>query len=371
MWIGKVESLKMIKIKINNKINKFKQKLNEYFLFNKSMINLMNFSKKFYIFSIGFDDVYHRIKNPKRFKIIIIICILMWLTTFYHLMLLISDDLYSLLDGPFLPDHFRTWISFILIILFLVAFIRTDIMLDEIKFGLQPLEVFYFLMMNLKQKHKLTNSNYKKLAILSRIIQMLILNYVAPILSFLLIFIFVKIMLISKSLAWILQIIFITPFYLVSVVTITSCCCVVYIYYSYYKLLFDQINHQIQSILSHNKTKVINSKMEKQLIYCMNQHNLASIEIHTMNLSIRSTAAIMFITFSLIKIISLYLIMNMKHTLMKVLMANVFIAFFIFGFGLSILYSLQIKSAHQSHQFIHSIVCKYRMRLTLKLKVIK
>ena len=166
----------------------------------------------------------------------------------------------------------------------------------------------------------------------------------------------------------ILQTIFITPFYLVSAMTITSCC-VVYIYYSYYKLVFVKINHQMKSILSHNK--VINSKMEKQLKYWMNQHSLAWIEIHTMNLSIRSTAAIMLITFSFIQIISLYLVMNMKHTLMKVLMANVFIAFLIFGFGLSILYSLQIKSARQSHQLIHWIVCKYRMRLTLKFKVIK
>ena len=96
MCIEKVESLKMIKIKIkiNNRINKLKQKLNEYFLFNKSMINLMNFSREFYTFSVGFDDVYHRVKNLKRFKIIIIICILMWLTTFYHFMLLISDHLY-------------------------------------------------------------------------------------------------------------------------------------------------------------------------------------------------------------------------------------------------------------------------------------
>ena len=61
-----------IKIKINNRINKLKQKLNEHFLFNKSMISLINFSKKFCIFSVGFDNVCHRVKNPKRFKIIIV-----------------------------------------------------------------------------------------------------------------------------------------------------------------------------------------------------------------------------------------------------------------------------------------------------------
>ena len=77
-----------------------------------------------------------------------------------------------------------------------------------------------------------------------------------------------------------------------------------------------------------------------------------------------------FISFSFMKVISLFMILvNFNDDLMNILTLNIFILEYIFGWGMSYLFSQQIKSTHKSYKSIHSIVCNYKMRLTLKLKV--
>lgn len=346
-----------------------KQGLDEYFKFKNSLEDLMDFTKKYYIFSLGFDEMYFGLKNLKRIRINKIICAFHWLITLYHLLLVISDDIFSLIDGPFLPDLYRTTLIFGVIIIFLVSVIKTDILIGEIKFNLEPFQVFYLLMNDLKSKHKLNQVNYKRLAILSRTLQLIMLKYATPILIGLGIFILVRITILSQQFTWVFQLAIVTPFYMFSISTLTSCCCIVYIYFSYYKLLFDQINNKIKLLILDGNSNIISRRKENQLFSLIHSHNLAAIQMNSMNFIIRRTAAAMFIVFSFAKIITLYLIMNMKHTLMKILMANTFVIFFVFGFGLSILYSLQIKSAHKSHQLTHLIVCRYKMRLSFRLKV--
>ena len=62
--------------KIKDKIAKIKQKVNEYFLMKNSIGTLSNAIRKFYVASVGFDEIYYGIKNPKRFKLCILLCIL-------------------------------------------------------------------------------------------------------------------------------------------------------------------------------------------------------------------------------------------------------------------------------------------------------
>ena len=106
------------------------------------------------------------------------------------------------------------------------------------------------------------------------------------------------------------------------------------------------------------------------LINLIKEHNQASIQIHQINLIARRTATAMYIAMSFIKIISLYLLIYMKRvSMMRVLIANIFICSFFSGFALNYFLSQQIKSAHQSQQFVYSIICKYKMSLNLRLKL--
>ena len=109
--------------------------------------------------------------------------------------------------------------------------------------------------------------------------------------------------------------------------------------------------------------------IEKQLNRLIYEHNLASIEIDKINLLMRRTAACIFIVFSFVKIISLYLFIYSNDIIIRFVLINSVVIFVIFGYALSYFFSLQIKSAHQSYKTIHLIVCKYKMRFYPKIKV--
>ena len=143
----------------------------------------------------------------------------------------------------------------------------------------------------------------------------------------------------------------------------------IYVYFPYYKLRFDQINQKI-NIISNGRRNVINLRNEKQLIKLTHGHNQLAIEIDKFNLIFRRLAAAFFITISLIKIMTLFLMINIKHFIAKLIVINGLFLIFFFGFGISILFSLQIKSAQNSYKIIHSIICKRKIRLPLKFKLV-
>ena len=370
--IDQIENL-FVMDKIKQKMNFLKQKLNDFFSMKTSINNLMNFNKNYLILSYGIDDLEDGTKHPVRFKIIILVCILTWIAMFYHLILLVSNRLYHQFDGPFLPDHFRVVISLYTIILLFVSIIRADYLLGELKYGVNgsPFKIFYYLMKNIQSKHKLTQSNYKKLSWISRLIQLIMLDYGSPIAFGLISLIMISITLSSGKLIWLIQTAISIPFYINISVTLTGSCCIVYIWFSYYKFRFDQINQRIINLIPNRKWRILIPSEESKLIELMDEHNKLAIEVDKFNLIKRRIAGMMFVCYAFVKIITLYLIIELKHDfLARMLMSNIFFMIFNFGFGLSYLYSQQIESAHQSYKLIHSIVCKYKMNFPLRIKVI-
>ena len=358
----------MLRKKLRNQKEKFKRNLYEFILLKKSLQILNDFIKKYYILSIGFEEMYFGYRNQKRLKIVIVICILFWLATLCHLLFVLSNDLYSFLDGPYLPDHCRVLITLGIIILLFISVLKTDLLIGEIKFNSKPFEVFYYLMHDVKSKHKMNEKNYKRLAIISRIVQLIMMKYVLHFIFGLVVICNCIVAITSRRLIIAFILATFTPFYLMINLTATFVCCFLYIYFSYYKMLFDQYNSQFKILIS-DKSNVISKCKETKLIELINEHNLAAIEIHKMNMILNRTVAALFLTFSFVKIITLYLIMNIKHQIFNLMMQNIFGVFLTIGLGVSILISLQIKSAHKSYKFVYPIVCRGKMRLQFRFKV--
>ena len=354
---------------INNNMIKFKQKVNEYLLLKNYLKAFSNDMKNYYVISVGFDEIYYGIKNPKRFKLCIILCIMHWICTFYHLIWISSDYIWSKTDEPFLPEKIRIGFAGYFILFFYIAVFTTDLILSDISSHLSPLKVFYPLINDNKQLHKLNDKNYKRLAILSRFVIIIMLNYAKPIFIILTISWQTLCSILSSQFYWLIYQLFTTPIFINMIMAYVTGTCFVYSYFPYYKLRFDQFNDQIKSIIPNGKGKIINKKIENQLVSLIDEHNQLAIEVNGMNMMLRRTAVAFFITLSLIKIMSLYLMIHMKDVLARIFVINVFCAFFFFGFGMSLAFSLQIRSAHQSHKLIHSIVSKQKMRLPLRFKV--
>ena len=346
-----------------------------YFLLKNSLEHLENFIKKYYILPIGFNDIYYGNKNMTRFIIFIINWAFRWFAVGLYLSFILSDKMFSLIDVLSISnEHAKLLWLFGTIFLLLLAVFKTDNLLGEINYNLNPYKVIYYLMKDLKLLHKLNEKNYKKLAILSRSIQILIMDC-GTILSVIAgTLIVVKIAILSGKIYWIWGIIIFTLIHITSATTTSSIVCLYIIMLVYYTMIFRQINHQF-NLISDGKTFfkrrqiIINKTKQRQLISLIHEHNLASIEIHKLNLIIRRSVGCIFITFAMIKIISLYLMVNSNEFFIKLFFVQFNFFMLISGFTLSYLFSLQIKSAHQSLKIVHSIICKCKMKLRLKLKV--
>ena len=119
-----------------------------------------------------------------------------------------------------------------------------------------------------------------------------------------------------------MQIIFILIFILIYIrgtTTLSSVNCL-YKITLYNCTIFGQINHKINLILNEKATLfkrrklIINETKQKQLINLIHEHNLAVIEIHKMNLI---AIGCFYITFAMMKIMSLYLLVNFNEFFIK------------------------------------------------------
>ena len=73
--------------------------------------------------------------------------------------------MFSLIDVPsFSGKNLKLLCTLGATTLFLISVIRTDHLIGEIKYHLIPYKVIYYMMMDLKELHKLNEKNYKKLA---------------------------------------------------------------------------------------------------------------------------------------------------------------------------------------------------------------
>ena len=132
--------------------NKIQQKLRnhlyDYYQLANSLGHLMKVSKRFYVTSIGFDQIFYGTKNPKRFKICVLTCIYCWLVIIGQIILISNDEIYSKFDGPFVPANFRIEHIAAVVGLGLSNFMKTELLIGEMKCNLKPLRVFYSLMNN-------------------------------------------------------------------------------------------------------------------------------------------------------------------------------------------------------------------------------
>ena len=101
----------MIWIKI--KISTLKSRIKEYFSLKNWLFHLESVIRKFYIFSIGFNDIYYGNKNIKRFKICIFNCFIVRFIELLFLSFVFSDYMFSLVDIPSFSEHLTLrWLKY-------------------------------------------------------------------------------------------------------------------------------------------------------------------------------------------------------------------------------------------------------------------
>ena len=351
-----------------NLYKKIKIKVQQHFEIDNLANMLLQLLKKSFV--IGFGEIHDGIlviENPIQCSIYFIIYngFLVLIPVFF--LFLISKYLYSIIYSPFLFHGFKVIITFQTFFLIHILMIKTDILSGEIKHHLNQFKIGYFLAKDIKPRHKLAGQNYNRLAIVFRFHFIILLYLGFPITSLVIIMIEIILLIGIKKLIWFLQGIFLTPFYINAVTVLTTTGLIMICLTLYYKVRFDQLNNQIKSIIPNRK--VISKRKEKILLDLINEHNQLAVEIHKLRMMVRRSFASQFINFSLIKILILYLIFTSKDLSIKFIVIIAFAFLSIFESETCISLSLQIGSAHQIFKFIHFLVCRYKMRFKLRLKV--
>ena len=157
-------NVNMVKEIIIRFVQNQNDKLKGYLSMERSLGHLMEIAKDFYYISTGINEINEGVKNAKRFKITILHLIYFSIFTFIISLFIASNYLYSLLYVHFLPVQFRFFLLYVSLASSWILVIKIDMILAEIKLNLSPLKVFYFLINNIKSKHKLIDLNFNRLA---------------------------------------------------------------------------------------------------------------------------------------------------------------------------------------------------------------
>ena len=139
-----------------------------------------NLAKKAHLLSVDITELFFDKFNYKRFilgilDLIFMIIYFIVLIVFYN-----NDSLYKLIDNEFMPKNLNAIVIAFIFVDCTVISVRIDMMMAEWNGQLDFLKIIYFIQENIKEKHGLTDLNFKKLVIWGKLIEVLILRTIGP-----------------------------------------------------------------------------------------------------------------------------------------------------------------------------------------------
>ena len=145
---------------------------------------------------------------------------------------------------------------------------------------------------------------------------------------------------------------------IIVITTIGLCCVISVILLYYYKLIFDQLNDQFESIV-HRSLDSVSSIDQMRLIGLIKRHDQRANQLNLVNLMFRRTIAVFWVSITLMQMIPLNIFLEENQFLLYKFLYFVYIlCVFIFGFGVSVLFSWQIKSAHRPTKSCYKILTR-------------
>ena len=313
--------------------------------------------------SVDFTQLYFGKFNLKRYRIccfhlIMMICYLIW-----SILLFSNDWVFNLIDNEYLPKNFRKLIFCLILFAVIIISLRFDLLLAEWNRNILVFKMFYYLKEDIKSEHGLTDENYKKFSILSKLLVVICFKIGIPFVIVFLSLYYLYVAIMSNKI--VLQLL--TPFTFYIYWLILSACsfsctfCISFMYY--YILLFRQINSQINLIYKHSTLSI---RYQTQLIWLTEKHNFLAEQIWKINLILRRSILGFFIVLTLALVITLNLYLKTNNQFEQFMFLSFLFIIFTFGFGIAILMSTVIRVAHKPYKTIYKILQKQNSILNMK-----
>ena len=302
--------------------------------------------------SVDFNGWYNDQFNFKRYFVCLLHMVMLSFCLLIGLYNLYFDSLFYFVES-ISPKISKSLIITALLLVVLAFIIRLDVFIGEWNRRICVYKYFHLIEDNIESKHGLTKKNYRKLSTLVRLTELFVLKGTIPSIAIFCALLFLYITIISRNIyimTYSLLVIYgaiIVP----SSISISGTIGFVSMYY--FKLLFDQINEQIEVISKHEIISLIN---RFRLIRLTKRHNSIAHSIHITNLMIRRTVCALFIILSFLQIIPLNLFIECDFWFLQIFYLIYLFTTISFGLGVALVFSMQINSAHKSYKTIYKIL---------------
>ena len=228
--------------KISKMIKLFKIKID----IKKSLEFIDDLIKQTSFSSVGFTELYLGQLNLLKYIICWLHIIIFLIITFGFILFIKFDFLWNLIDNEFLPENTRSLLVVIVVLLVLTIACRLDIAISEWNKRCEVYKYYYYLKKDIKSKHGLTKKNYKKIQVLTKILELFVIKGCVPLIV-LLIF---AIHLYSPIRTQLITIYLLIPvainslYYGSATLSLMGSLLIISVYY--FTLLFGQIDNQIK-----------------------------------------------------------------------------------------------------------------------------
>ena len=349
------------------------KKFIEFIDLSKSIKSIGYLAKKSYLTSVDFTEIYSGKMNIIKYLFNWVHFILINIVFAILFGFVVNKDLYSLIDNEFLPKNTKSILVVCLIGLSLTISIRFDILINEWHQHLKGFKFMYYLQENWKIKHGLNRRNLLKLSFLTKIMDFgLKFSIIILYLTFPIILLYITI----ESHRLMLFILYpVLIYFLISLsITNTLVTMISVVVLFYYKLTFDQLNDQFDSIEKRSFHSV--SPLDQmRLIRLIKRHDEKAGQLYLFNLTVRRTIGWLYVALALCQMLPLNLYFEEENIFYKIMYIIYLLCPFCGGFGISLLFSWQIESAHRPTKIIYKLLNrdlhKKKFGFHFKWKVIK
>ena len=157
----------------------YKKWIINYFISTDSLSNIISCFNHYYFISSNINEIHQWIYNQKRNFVCLCICLSCFLSILFSTTIICSNRLYNIFKENYSEvPQFKQIIILGITGLILTFAIRIDLIIEERKFQLRNLKFIYYLIHNLKSKHKFNDKNYKRILIVASTMELFMVKFV-------------------------------------------------------------------------------------------------------------------------------------------------------------------------------------------------
>ena len=321
--------------------------------------------KTTFIVSVDITELYHDKINWKRhlfgwFNVVFLI-----LYGIFLICAISIKSIFDLVDSEFIPSTYKILCIYYIFITILITSFRFDAIMSEKNRLVTVFKSFYYLQEDIKSKHGLTDANLRKLAIFYKLLYVACFYICLPfVMGFAITYYSYVAIMCNRITFQLLTPLALFHIWLVASTVFLGATMGIGMFY-YYILMFKQIDCQINEIYKQIDG-FFTIKHKKKLMKLIKQHNLMALNVYKVNLIIRRSILVFFVTYVILTILPLNLYIRSNSPIEKLMCFGGIFFNLLYSSCWAFAMSTTTRVAHQPYKTIYKIIKKQNFIINSK-----